>query len=91
MIVSLEEAKQFLKIDADDEDTLITSFINTAEELSQDILRLPFSEFTEVPETVKQAVLYAVGNMYEQRENSNMKAVIDVMTRLLFAFRKDVW
>lgn len=91
MVVTLEEAKLFLKVDGDDDNTLITDLIKAAEELCQDILRLPLSEFTEVPETVKQAVLYAIGNLYELREAADMKALIEFMTRLLFAYRREGW
>ena len=91
MVVTLEEAKLYLKVDGDEDNALITSCIGTAEELCQDILRFPISEFTEVPDTVKQAALYAVGNLYEQRENTDMKSMIELMTRLLFAYRKDGW
>lgn len=91
MIISLEEAKLFLRVDGEEENTLITNFIITAEEICEGILRYPLSEFTAVPETVKQAVLYAVANMYEQRENFEVKAVIETMTRLLFSYRRESW
>lgn len=91
MIVTLEEAKLYLKVDGDEDDTLISDCINAAEELCEDILRFPLTEFAEVPDTVKQAVLYAIGNQYEQRETLDMKAMIDLLKRLLFAYRKDGW
>ena len=91
MVLSLEEVKLYLKVDGDEDNTLITDLINAAEELCQDILRFPLSEFTEVPETVKQAVLYAVGNLYELREAADMKELIEFMTRLLFAYRREGW
>lgn len=91
MIISLEEVKLYLRVDGDEEDTLITGFILTAEEICEGILRFPLTEFTETPETLKQAVLYAVGNMYEEREKLNIKEVYDVMKRLLFSYRKESW
>lgn len=91
LIVTLEEAKLYLKVDGDEDDTLISDCINAAEELCEDILRFPLTEFAEVPDTVKQAVLYTIGNLYEQRETLDMKAMIDLMKRLLFAYRKDGW
>ncbi|MBE6068080.1 MAG: phage gp6-like head-tail connector protein [Clostridium lundense] len=91
MGVSLEEAKLYLRVDGDEEDTLITNFIITAEDLCEGILRYPLSELTTVPETVKQAILFAIANMYEERETFDVKLVIEVMTRLLFAYRKDSW
>lgn len=91
MLVTLDEAKLYLKVDCDTDDSLITSCINSAEELCEDILRFPLIEFVEVPETVKQAALYAIGNLYEQRETVDMQSMIDLMKRLLFAYRKEGW
>ena len=91
MIVSLEDAKLYLRVDGDEENTLITSFINAAEEMCEEIIRFPLTDFTEMPEVLRQAVLYAVANMYEQRENIDMKNIHDVMTRLLFSHRKESW
>lgn len=91
MVISLEEVKLYLRVDGDEENTLITNFITTAEELCEGILRYPLSEFITVPETLKQAILFAVANIYEQRENFDVKSVVDVMTRLLFAYRVDQW
>ncbi len=91
MVISLDEAKLYLRVDGDEEDTLITNFISTAEELCADILRCPLADFTVIPEAVKQSVLYAVANLYEERERVDIKAVIDVIARLLFAYRRDGW
>jgi uncharacterized phage protein (predicted DNA packaging) len=91
LVLTLEEVKLYLKVDGDEDNTLITDLINAAEELCQDILRFPLNEFTEVPETVKQALLYAIGNLYELREAMDMKALIEFMTRLLFAYRREGW
>lgn len=91
MIVSLEEIKLYLRVDGDEENTLITNFIITAEEICEGILRFSLSEFAEVPETVKQAILYTVANMYEKREEVDMKEVLNVVTRLLFSYRKEGW
>ena len=91
MIITLDEAKQYLRVDDDEDNTLITNLISSSEDLCEGILRCPISEFTIIPEMVRQSVLYAVANLYENRENVDMKAVLDVMTRLLFAYRKDGW
>lgn len=91
MGISLEEAKLFLRVDGGEEDTLIAQFIITAEDLCQGILRYELTEFEEIPECIKQAVLYAVANMYEQRENFDVKNVIETMTRLLFSYRRESW
>ena len=100
MVVSLEEAKLYLRIDSDEEDTLITSFIGTAEEICEDILRYPLSDFEEVPRLVRQAVLYCIANMYEKREGSyyymkneggGMAETIEIMKLILSNLRKESW
>lgn len=91
MVVTLEEAKLYLRVDGDEENTLITKFILTAEELCEDILRYKLTEFEIIPEAVRQAILYAVANMYEMRENFHVKSVIETMVRLLFSYRKESW
>ncbi|WP_066675416.1 head-tail connector protein [Clostridium septicum] len=91
MVVSLEEVKLYLRVDGEEEDTLISIFINVSEDLVEGILRYSVSEFEVVPEIVKQAVMYSVANMYEKREDYDAKEVIDIMTKLLFSYRKDEW
>lgn len=91
MVLSLEEVKLYLRVDGDEENTLITNFILVAEELCEGVLRYPLAELTVIPEAVKQSILYAVANMYEEREKADIKVVIEVMTRLLFAYRKESW
>ena len=39
MVVTLEEMKQYLRVDYEDDDQLIAGFIVSAEQLCQDILR----------------------------------------------------
>lgn len=90
-MLSLEEVKLYLRIDGDEEDALIASFLDTAIDLCEGILRFPLSEFEKLPETVKQALLYGVAAMYEKREGASIKETLDVLKRLLFAYRKESW
>lgn len=91
MVVTLEETKLYLRVDGDEENTLITKFILTAEELCENILRYKLTELEIIPEAVRQAILYAVANMYEMRETFDVKSVIETMTRLLFFYRRESW
>lgn len=91
MIISLEEVKLYLRIDGDEEDALISNFINVSEDLVQGILRVQLSELDPLPEIMKQAVMYSVANMYEKRENYDSKAVIQTMKNLLFQYRMEEW
>jgi uncharacterized phage protein (predicted DNA packaging) len=91
MVVSLEEAKLYLRVDGDEEDTLITSFILFAEEICEGVLRFPLTEFEAIPDTLKNAVFYAIANMYEKRDEVDLKEVISVISRLLFFYRREGW
>ena len=100
MVLELEEVKLYLRVDGDEEDTLITNFILTAEEICEDILRYPLSEFEEAPKTVIQAILYAVANMYEKREGTyyyqknesgSISETIKVMKLILGNLRRESW
>ncbi len=100
MVVNLEEVKLYLRLDGDEEDTLITNLISTAQELCEDILRYPLSELDEIPAVVRQALLYCVANMYEKREGSHcyqkneaggILETVQVMKLILSNLRREGW
>ena len=76
MLVSLAEAKKYLRVDYTDEDTLIKKFIRTSTDLVKDTLRV--EELTPSP-LRRVACLYAVAYLFEHRENADM----DELTRNL--------
>jgi uncharacterized phage protein (predicted DNA packaging) len=91
LIVTLEKTKAWLRVESNDEDALIESYIAAAEDIVTGVLRYPLSDFEEVPETVRQAVYYAVSVMYEQRESLDIVALLNTLRGILFVYRKDVW
>lgn len=94
-MLSLEEVKLYLRIDGDEEDTLITSLIDTAEEFCEKILRYPVSEFETVPAIVNQAMLYCIVNMYENRgltvDENGIEETLFVMKNILSSYRDNCW
>ncbi|MBD5099817.1 MAG: phage gp6-like head-tail connector protein [Clostridiales bacterium] len=94
-MIDLEKVKSFLRVDADDEDELIQSLITTASELTADILRRPLADFEPMPETIQQAICILVATLYEERQASkdktglDMAQILDLIRRMLFAYRKD--
>jgi uncharacterized phage protein (predicted DNA packaging) len=91
LAVSLEEAKLYLRVDGGEEDALIAALIETASELCEGVLRMSLEDFEETPKSVNQAILYITANLYEHREELDMKVVEDVVKRLLSPFRKEGW
>lgn len=48
MLLTLDEAKEYLKVEFEDEDTLILTLLSTAEGVCSDILRKDLSEESDV-------------------------------------------
>lgn len=96
-MLNLAETKEFLRLDGDDEDTLVSSLIVTAKDLTEDIMRRKLNEFEEVPETVRQAMLILVATLYEERQISkdksglNLTETLDLIRRMVFAYRKELF
>ncbi len=96
-MLTLQETKDFLRLDGDDEDALVSSLILTAKELIEEVLRRKLTEFKEVPETVHQAMLIVVGTLYEERQVAkdksgvDIKETLDLVRRMLFAYRRDAF
>ena len=95
-MLTLEESKLYLRIDSDDEDTLITSLNKTAQEMVEDILRYKLTEFDTIPETINQSMLYIVSTLYESRQVGNANAIkmdelIDTVRRMVEPYRRQAW
>ena len=95
-MLTLQEAKEFLRVDGDEEDGLIAGLIITARELVEETLRRKLSEFEDVPESVRQAMLIVVATLYEERQVSKngkegvgITDVLDLVRKMLFAYRKE--
>mgnify|MGYP000582712187 CR=1 FL=1 len=73
MIVTLEEMKQYLRVDFDDDDFLIETLITSATRLCMDITRQDQDAFEE-SENAKPAVYYAAAYLYEHREEADHHA-----------------
>lgn len=84
MIVSLNEAKKYLRVDYPDEDSLIKKFIRTGETLTEDTLR---KKLTATPLN-KVAVLYVVAYLFEHREDADMNELTKSLRYILSTERE---
>jgi len=91
MTVSLQTAKQYLRVDSSDEDALIESLTASAERLCKDILRIPDDEELSESPMVEAAVLYGLAYLFEHREEADHKALVDNLRWILGAERKEVF
>lgn len=89
MIVSLEEMKQYLRVDFDDDDTLLEHMISAAERLCMDIMRTDDTELFYKDPNGKIAVIYAVAYQYENREDADYHALTLSLRSMLFGSRQE--
>ena len=89
MLVTVDEMKQYLRVDSSDDDPLMSQLINTAEALCRDVARLDDTAFSAESASTKTAVLYAVAYLYEHREEADHKALTLSLRSLLFGVRKE--
>lgn len=87
-MISLDEMKNYLRIDFDDDDTLLENLIVSSERLCMDIARTEGKEEFESMETAKIAVMYAVAYQYEHREACDHHALAMSLRSLLSGIRK---
>ena len=90
MLLELEEVKNYLRVDSDEEDDLVSGLPQSAETLCMDVARIADAEeFAALGDTAKTAVLYATAYLYEHREEADHHALTLTLRSLLFGVRKE--
>ena len=101
-LISLEEAKGYLRVDTADEDAMIGILISAAERLCADVARLSDEKWEAVSsdtedasllpirETMKVAILYALGYLFEHREEADHHDLALTLRSILFTIREGV-
>ncbi len=89
MIVTVEEMKNYLRVDFDDDDPLLKNFIAAGEKQCMDILRTDEMSDLENCPNGKIAVMFTVAYLYEHREEADHHAMDLTLRALLFASRKE--
>ena len=105
-LISLDEAKMYLRVDSADEDAVISSLLLASINLCMDVARLSPERWAEINdgsgpselisdaemrsirETLKVAILYALGYLYEHREEADHHGLTMTLRSLLFAIRE---
>ena len=101
-LVTLTEAKKYLRVDTADEDAMIGTLLATAGRLCADVARLSDKEWedvnsdledsslTPIRETMKVAILYTVAYLFEHREEADHHDLTLTLRSILFAIREGV-
>lgn len=89
MIVTLNEMKNYLRVDFEDDDALLSGMIEQAQQICMDVARIADEEFFEKEPCSKIAVMYAVAYLYEHREEADHHALTLSLRSLLFGIRQE--
>ena len=101
-LISLEEAKKYLRVDTADEDAMISCLIISAGQLCADVARLTDEHWdsinsdeddttlTPIRETIRVAVLYTVAYLFEHREEADHHGLTLTLRSILFSIREGV-
>ena len=89
-MVTLQEVKQYLRIDFEDDDPLLLSLIFTAKQMVMDVGRMDETQLAENEDVVRTAMLYTVSYLYENRNTADFSKLTLTLRAMLFAQREDV-
>ena len=102
-LVTLEDAKEYLRVDSADEDAVTGILLSAAERMCADVARLSDEKWaavnsdtedaslTPIRETMKVAILYALGYLYEHREEADHHDLMMTLRNLLSSVREGVF
>ena len=90
-MISLEETKNYLRVDTADDDALIQNILTATEKLCMDILRTEERSVLEAEPNAKVAMLYATAYLYEHREDADHKSLTLFLRALLSGSRKEAF
>lgn len=88
-MVSLEEAKVYLRVDDDYEDALIQGLIDSAQALCLDVVRQEQAIGLEEVPQLRVALLFAIAYLYEHREEADHQNLTLTLRALLFGIRQE--
>ena len=91
MAVALEEMKNYLRVDFDDDDALIEGMVRASERICMDVARMDSVDEFYAVENAKMAVLYAAAYLYEHREEADHHALVLTLRALLSGSRKEAF
>ena len=89
MVVTLNEMKQYLRVDFEDDDMMLRNIMESAQTLCMDVARIVDEDAFEEEPCAKIAVMYAVAYLYEHREDADHHALALSLRSLLFGCRRE--
>ena len=88
VFLTLEEMKNYLRVDHEEDDGLLTDLLKASEKLCMDIARMEDQQEFEQSPNAKIAVQYAAAYLYEHREEADHHQLVINLRNLLFGVRE---
>ncbi|MDE6780455.1 MAG: head-tail connector protein [Ruminococcus sp.] len=89
-MVSLSEAKNYLRVDGCEDDKLISDLLLTAKKLCMDVGRMNEEKFERNEDTTRTAMLFTVSYLYETRNTADFHKLTLSLRSILFAQREGI-
>ena len=89
-MITLNEAKNYLRIDHEEDDKLILQLLDTAKSLVKDVGRMDEERFSENEDVVRTAIFFTLGYLYENRTDPDYHALTLHLRSILFAQREGI-
>ncbi len=89
MAVSLEQMKNYLRVDSAGDDDLIEGLLTSSKRQCMDVARIDDEEEYDKLENADIAVMHAAAYFYEHREEADCHALNLTLRALLFGSRKE--
>lgn len=88
-LVTLDEMKNYLRVDYEDDDLLLQTMIDSALSICMAVARCEDIESFSTDKNARIAVMYTVAYLYEHREEANHHQLTLSLRALLFGIRKE--
>ncbi len=90
MLVNIDEIKSYLRIDGNDDDTMVNALMRTAQDLCLVVARCDEEDIQEGDmNLVRTAIFYAAAFLYEHREEADHNAFLKTLRALLAGVRRE--
>lgn len=91
MIVTVKEMKDYLRVDHEDDDRLLSDLIEQGQQICMDVARISDEDVFEEQVGTRISVMYAVAYLYEHREEADHHQLVLGLRSLLFGVREPVF